>query len=66
MTGLPSFERGQNHRPGDAGAADEFDDDVDLRVIDDVLPVGRHQRRGDGVGARFVERLDGDFADMRP
>ena len=27
---LAEPERGQNHRPGDAGAADQFDDDVDF------------------------------------
>ena len=44
-------------------AADEFDDDVDFRVVDDFLPVGRHQVAGDGIRARFVERLDRDFAE---
>ena len=57
------LERGENHRPGDARAADEFGDDVHLRVVDDALPVGRHERTRDRIRPRFVERLHGDLAD---
>src|SRR6266576_315613 len=56
------LERREDHRLREARAADEFDDDVRLRVIDDALPVGRYQAGWDFVRARFVERLDGDFA----
>ena len=61
--GFALRERGENHRPGDAAAADEFDDDLDLRIVDDFLPVGGHQFAGDRIRARLVERLDGDFAE---
>ena len=60
---LAQLERGQNHRPGDAGAADEFGDDVNVGIVDDALPVGGHQRTRDGIRARFVEGLHRDFAD---
>ena len=37
------LERGKNHCPGNGRAADQFDDDVHLRIVDDALPVGRHE-----------------------
>jgi len=57
------LERGENHRPGDAGATDQFGDDVHLRVVDDALPVQRHERTRDLIRSRFIERLHGDLAD---
>ena len=33
-----------------------------LRIIDHAGPIGRHEGVGDGIRARFVQRLDGDFA----
>src|SRR6185437_1059897 len=45
-----------------AGATDEFDDDVRLRIVHDFLPIRREQRTGKGMRARFIERFDGDFA----
>ena len=57
------LERGENHRPGDARAADQFGDDVHLRIVDDALPVQRHERTWDLIRPRFVERLHGDLAD---
>ena len=57
------LERGENHRPGDGGAADEFGDDVNVRIVDDALPVGGHQRTRNRIRPRFVERLHRDFAD---
>ena len=46
------------------GAADQFGDDVDLRVVDDALPVGGHAATRNRVRTRFVERLHGDLADV--
>ena len=46
--GFALFQRGEHHRLGDAGAADQFDDDVDFGIVDDFLPVRRHQ--GTGMG----------------
>ena len=57
------FERGKNHRFGNARTAHQFGDDVNLRVVDDTLPVGGQYRARNGVGARFVKRLRCDFAD---
>src|ERR1039457_3396873 len=61
---LAELERGQDHRPGNARAADEFGDDVHLRVVDDALPVGRHERTRNRVRSRLVEGLHGDLADV--
>ena len=44
MTGLPSLSAARIMVSGNGGAADEFDDDMDLGIIDDLLPIGRHQR----------------------
>ena len=60
---LAEFERGQNHRPGESGAADEFGHEMDVRIMDHALPVGGHQGTGNFVGARFVKRLHRHLAD---
>lgn len=57
---------GEDDRLGEAGTADEFDDDVDLGIVDDFLPVGSQQRRWDFTAPRFAERLDGDLAESDP
>jgi hypothetical protein len=58
-------ERRQHHGFGNARAADEFDDHVDLRIIDDLLPIRCHQCGSDGIRTRFVERLHGDLAEIQ-
>ena len=60
---LAKFQRGKNHRFGNGCAADKFDDDVYLGIVDDALPIGRHHRTRDFIGARLVKRFDCDFAD---
>ena len=60
---FPFFQRGKNHCPCNAGSADEFDDDLDMRIIDDVLPIERHQRFWDFVRTRFIKGFDGDSAE---
>jgi hypothetical protein len=60
--GFALFERGEDDGFGEAGAADEFDDDVRFRIVDDFLPIGREQRTGKGMRACFIEGFDGDFA----
>src|SRR6185295_10220554 len=59
---LAAFESGEHHCLGDACPADQFDDDLCVGIIDDILPIQSHQRARDWVGAWFVESFDGDFS----
>jgi hypothetical protein len=63
---LSALERRVNHRPCDAGAADQLDHDVHRGILHDLAPVQRQDRLLDGIGTRFVERLDRDFHDAEP
>ena len=64
-TGLPACEGGRDQLPGRLDAADDLDDEVDVRVVDDVEGVA-----GEDAGAELdvaVARqvADGDPGDLQ-
>ena len=65
---LARGDRLEHQRPGDAGAADQLDDDVDLRAGDHRAGIGEHLGRvaDQGAGARGVEVGDVADADLAP
>ena len=58
-----AFEGGENDDLGDTGAADEFGDDLNLGIFDDIFPIESHQGWRDRVGAGLVEGFNRDLAD---
>ena len=58
-----AFEGGENDDLGDTGAADEFGDDLNLGIFDDIFPIESHQGWRGRVGAGLVEGFDCDLAD---
>ena len=57
-------QRGADEFVGLGGATDEFDDDLDVGIGDEVAPVGGEEFCGDGDVAWAGEVADGDFFDL--
>src|SRR6266436_2717453 len=55
------FECSQNERASQSCPSDKFRDNIHLWIIDDLLPIGRHERFWNWIRTRFVECFDSDF-----
>ena len=64
---LAKLQRRQDHGPGQRGAADHFEDDLDGGIVDHALPVGGQEvGPGSRVWARFGGRLERRFCGNSP
>ena len=64
--GLSALQSAEHDFAGGRGAAHQFHDEVDLRVIDDLGVVRAQERRGNLDRARLVEITHHHFCDMEP
>ena len=62
--GFAEFEGGEDHLAGGGGAADEFGDEMDIRIADDFAPVGGEEFAGKFGGAGFFEIAHGDAHEL--
>ena len=64
--GFAQPQRAQDHFTRRRRAAHQFDDQVDVRVLDDAGPIGSKQRFGDLDRALFGDVAHGHFSDVQP
>ena len=64
--GFAVAKGGKDDLAGGGGAAHEFDDEMDGRVMDDRLPVLGQEVGGDAGGLCFLEVANGDTGDGEP